>query len=63
MRVTRPRKEFALDNYSFIEREAGEQPINIPQSKNNFTYVTKRKVLEIGLQAANKMKVSLFYSV
>lgn len=30
MRVTRQRKEFGLDNYSFIEREAGEQPINIP---------------------------------
>lgn len=59
MRVTRQRKEFGAENFSFIERDAGEQPQNIPPSKNNFNYVTKRKVLELGLQAANKMKVNI----
>ena len=57
--MTRPRREFGNENYSYIERDAGEQQTNIQASKNNFTYVTKRKVLEMGLQAANKMKVRI----
>ena len=57
MRVTRTRKDFGSENVSYIERDAGEQPTNIAGSKQNFTYVTRRKVLDIGLQSANVMKV------
>lgn len=47
-RISRVRREFGNDNYSFIERDAGEQPIDVKPTKN-MNYVTKRKVLEIGL--------------
>lgn len=55
IRVSRPRKEFGIDGYSFIERDAGESNMEIKISKVG--YFTKKKVLEMGLQAANKMKV------
>ena len=58
VRISRVRREFGFENYSFIERDAGEQPIDVKPTKN-MNYVTKRKVLEIGLQAANQMKVRL----
>lgn len=48
LRISRPRRDFGIDNYSYIEKDAGEQPTNIPATKNNFTYVTKKKVLEMG---------------
>lgn len=52
IRVSRPRKEFGLDGHSFIEREAaGESSTEIKITKTG--YFTKKKVLEIGLQAAN----------
>lgn len=58
--MTRPRREFGTENFSYIERDAGEQQINIPSSKNNLLFVTKRKVLEMGLQVGNQMKVLFF---
>ena len=29
MRITRQRKEFGYDNFSFIERDPGEAPIDL----------------------------------
>jgi hypothetical protein len=53
IRVSRPRKEFGLDGHSFIEREAaGESSTEIKIIKTG-SYFTKKKILEIGLQAAN----------
>ena len=52
MRITRTRRDFGTDGFSFIDRDAGEQPIDLKPQKN-IAYVTKKKVLEIGLQAAN----------
>lgn len=55
IRVSRPRKDFGLDGHNFIEREAAGEPISeIKITKAG--YYTKKKVLEIGLQAANQMK-------
>lgn len=56
VRVSRPRKEFGLDAYNFTERDAGEGYNEIKVTKTG--YFTKKKVLEIGLQAANKMMVT-----
>jgi hypothetical protein len=54
--VSRPRKEFGLDGHNFIERDAGESNMEIKITKTG--YFTKKKVLEMGLQAANKMMVT-----
>jgi hypothetical protein len=56
MRISRPRKEFGHEGFSFIDREAGESNVEIKVTKAG--YFTKKKVLEIALQAANKMKVN-----
>ena len=56
VRVSRPRKEFGLDGHNFIERDAGESNMEIKITKTG--YFTKKKVLEMGLQAANKMMVT-----
>lgn len=47
IRVSRPRREFGHEGYSFIERDAGESNLEIKITKTVF--FTKRKVLEIGL--------------
>jgi len=58
MRVSKVRKDFGSESISYIEREAaGEQPFG-NKSVNNNTFTTKRKVLEIGLQAANQIQVT-----
>lgn len=54
IKVSRPRREFGLDGHSFIERDAGESNTEIKITKTG--YFTKKKVLEMGLQAANRMK-------
>ncbi len=54
IRVSRPRREFGLDGHTFMERDAGESNMEIKITKTG--YFTKKKVLEMGLQAANKMK-------
>ena len=57
LRVTKPRREFADDSYSFTEKDHGDGTFDL---KPNFkggqqVYMTKRRELEIGLQAANKL--------
>jgi len=55
IRVSRPRREFGIDmGHSYIERDAGESNVEIKITKTG--YFTKKKVLEMGLQAANQMK-------
>ena len=58
IRISRPRRDFGHEGISFIDREAGESNLEIKVAKTG--YFTKKKVLEIGLQAANKMLVTLF---
>lgn len=61
MRISRPRMEFGIENLNYIERDAGESNMEIKVTKTG--YFTKKKVLEIGLQAANKMKVNKRYNI
>ena len=56
MRISRIRKDFGSDAFNYIEKEAGENPLDIKHPKNVNLHI-KRKVLEIGLQAANKIIV------
>ena len=57
LRVTKPRKEFADDSFSFTEKDHGDGTFDLkPNFKGNQqTYMIKKKELEIGLQAANKL--------
>jgi hypothetical protein len=48
IRVSRPRKEFAQDDHSFIDRDAGESNLEIKIIKTGIIY-TRKKTLEIGL--------------
>lgn len=47
MRISRPRREFGHEGFSYIEREAGESNLEIKVTKTG--YFTRKKVLEIGL--------------
>lgn len=51
IRISRPRRDFGHEGYSYIERDAGESNLEIKVAKTG--YFTRKKVLEIGLQAAN----------
>lgn len=57
MRVTMKRKEYGNDNIQFIDKEPGEatQDLKTFQKGGGQVYMPKRRELEIGLQAANKM--------
>jgi hypothetical protein len=48
MRISRPRKEYGHEGFSFIEKDAGENHLNVPIMKN-LAPPYKKKVLEIGL--------------
>lgn len=54
MRMSKPRKEFSLENFQMIEKDAADQTIDLKfQGKaGNITHTIKRKVLQMGLQAA-----------
>ena len=54
LRISRLRREFGTDSMPQMERDAGEQPLDIKPVKN-MAYITKKKVLDMGLQAANQM--------
>jgi len=47
VRISRPRREFGHEGFSYIERDAGESNTEIKVTKTG--YFTKKKVLEIGL--------------
>ena len=57
IRISRQRREFGYEGFSYIDREAGESNMEIKVAKTG--YFTKKKVLEMGLQAANKIKVGV----
>lgn len=57
IRISRQRREFGYEGVNLMDREAGESNLEIKVAKTG--YFTKKKVLEIGLQAANKIKVPL----
>lgn len=57
--MTKPRREFGDDNFQMIEKEAAENTndLRVVQKNPNLNqHFEDRKQLEIGLQAANKMK-------
>lgn len=47
IRISRPRRDFGHEGYSYIDREAGESNLEIKVTKTG--YFTRKKVLEIGL--------------
>jgi hypothetical protein len=53
MRISRKRNEFAGD-FSLIDREGGENWIDVKPTRN-MNYMLQKKILDIGLQAANRM--------
>ena len=56
LRISRQRKEFGSDTFNFVEKEANENNQDLKANIKGILYVTKRKVLDIGLQAAHQMK-------
>ena len=55
--MTKPRKEFGLENYQMIEKDAADLTIDLKfQGKaGNIQHITKKKVLQMGLQAARQI--------
>jgi len=53
LKVARQRKEFGQDNIGYVEKDATESfSQELKSSVKNIMYMTQRKVLDIGLQAA-----------
>ena len=62
MRISRLRRDFGMEPITYIERDAqGEQPYG-NKPGNNMPISIKKKVLEIGLQAANEIIVRALIS-
>jgi len=55
--MVKPRKEFSLENFQMIEKDAGDLTIDLKfQGKSgNIQTIAKRKVLQMGLQAARSI--------
>ena len=57
MKITRQRKEFCQDNIGYVEKDATESfSQELRQQTKNIMYMTQKKVLEKGFQAALQMK-------
>jgi len=56
MRVSRPRKEYGQEGFNLAEKEASENSVDLKSVVKNIDYITKKKVLDMGLQAAYQMK-------
>jgi len=59
MRVSKLRREFGLENYQMIEKDAADQTIDLKfqaKSSSSVAINVKKKVLQMGLQAANARK-------
>jgi dynein intermediate chain 3, axonemal len=54
MRVSKMRKEFGLDNFQMIEKDAADLTIDLKfhSKPGNIQHIMKKKVLSMGLQAA-----------
>lgn len=55
VRVSRRREEFHAEGLNFIEREPGDQPLELKQKKIGLL-IQNKMVLDIGLQAARQIK-------
>ena len=55
MRISKPRYEFGHEGFNLVDREGGETLIDVKPAKQ-MNFFPRRKILEIGLQAANQMK-------
>lgn len=58
MRVTKPRREFGLDNFQMIPKDAAESTtdLKVVQKGGQLGHVARKRVLDIGLQAANQIE-------
>lgn len=56
MRVSRARKEFGQEGFNFADKEASENSVDLKSQIKNIDYITKKRVLDMGLQAAHQMK-------
>lgn len=58
VRVTKQRREFGSESVQMIQKDALDNTWDLKQTSKSGqgAYFNKRKVLEIGLQAANQMK-------
>ena len=57
MRMTKPRKEFSLENFQMIEKDAADvtQDLKFQGKAGNIQHITKKTVLSLGLQAARSI--------
>jgi predicted nucleotide-binding protein len=56
MRISKKRKEFGNDPPALMEKEAHDNTVDLKAPTKNILYVTSKKTLNIGLQAAHQMK-------
>ena len=49
MRVSRPRKEYGQEGFNLAEKEASENSVDLKSVVKNIDYITKKKVLDMGL--------------
>ena len=57
MRMAKPRREFGLENFIMIEKDAADLTVDLKfQGKaGNIQHINKKKVLSMGLQAARQI--------
>ena len=57
MRMTKQRREFGLENFIMIEKDAADLTVDLKfQGKaGNIQHINKKKVLAMGLQAARQI--------
>ena len=53
MRISRPRNLFGQDGFNFIDKDGSEFFVDMKGAIKNISLMTKKKVLEMGLQAAS----------
>jgi hypothetical protein len=53
MRITRQRALFGQDGFNFIEKDGSEYFVDMKGAIKNISLMTRKKVLEMGLQAAS----------
>ena len=56
MRLSKPRREFCLDGPTFIDKESSDFFTDLKSQKQQNVVLVKKKILDIGLQAAHEMK-------
>lgn len=57
MRISRPRREYGQDGFNFADKEAQEISVDLKSQIKGISYgLSKKQVLDMGLQAAYQMK-------